>query len=91
MREKETGPRFGTELQAFLHGFTPSHREMPRPHGPQWAHTLNLPPYTCPGLYSLSPIFARCNLLTQEILLRGFGVMNTTMKLMGRPDLRRAR
>lgn len=52
---------------------------------------LNLLPYTCPGLYSLSPIFARCNLLTQEILLRGFGVMKTTMKLMGRPDLRRAR
>lgn len=31
---------------------------------------------------------AKCNLLTQEILLRGLGVMKTTMKLMGRPDLR---
>lgn len=40
------------------------------------------------GLYLRSPILARCNLLTQEILLRGLGVMKTTMKLMGRPDLR---
>lgn len=49
---------------------------------------LSLPrPGSAPSLYSLSPIFAKCNLLTQEILLRGFGVMKTTMKLMGRPDL----
>lgn len=84
-----TGPRFRTGLQAFLHGFTP----LPLGNAPasSCAHTLHLPPYTCPGLYSLSPIFARCNLLTQEILLRGFGVMKTTMKLMGRPDLWRAR
>lgn len=39
------------------------------------------------GLYSRSPILAKCNLLTQEILLRGLGVIKTTMKLMGRPDL----
>lgn len=42
-----------------------------------------------PGLHSRSPILAKCNLLTQEILLRGLGVMKTTMKLMGRPDLLR--
>lgn len=39
------------------------------------------------GFYSRSPILAKCNLLTQEILLRGLGVMKTTIKLMGRPDL----
>lgn len=39
------------------------------------------------GFYSRSPILAKCNLLTQEILLKGLGVMKTTMKLMGRPDL----
>lgn len=41
-----------------------------------------------PGWFSSrSAILAKCNLLTQEILLRGLGVMKTTMKLMGRPDL----
>lgn len=37
--------------------------------------------------YSRSPILAKCRRFTQEILLRGFGVMKTTMTLMGRPDL----
>ena len=56
-------------------------------------HTPSLPaPHPCPealspALYSRSPILAKCNLLTQEILLSGLGVMKTTMKLMGRPDL----
>lgn len=36
---------------------------------------------------SLSAILARCNRLTQEILLRGLGVLKTTVKLTGRPDL----
>lgn len=59
-------------------------------------HTPSFPvPHPCPlrrspqGFNSRSPILAKCNLLTQEILLRGLGVMKTTMKLMGRPDLRR--
>lgn len=47
-----------------------------------------LSPRHSPRLYSRSAILAKCNLLTQEILLRGLGVMKTTMKLMGRPDLR---
>ena len=46
-----------------------------------------LPQPLTPRLYSRSPILAKCSLLTQEILLRGVGVMKTTMKLMGRPDL----
>lgn len=59
---------------------TPTPRTSPlRPLGPEAPST---------GLYSRSPILAKCNLLTQEILLRGLGVMKTTMKLMGRPDLR---
>lgn len=36
----------------------------------------------------LLAILARCRRLTQEILLRGLGVLKTTMKLTGRPDLR---
>lgn len=40
-----------------------------------------------PWGYSRSPILAKCRRFTQEILLRGFGVMKTTMTLMGRPDL----
>lgn len=35
----------------------------------------------------LCAILARCNRLTQEILLRGLGVLKTTVKLTGRPDL----
>lgn len=58
------------------------------PLAPTHIHTPNLPLSTPTlGLYSRSPILAKCNLLTQEILLRGLGVMKTTMKLMGRPDL----
>lgn len=39
------------------------------------------------GEHSLCAIFARWRRLTQEILLRGLGVLNTTMKLTGWPDL----
>lgn len=38
-------------------------------------------------LYSRRAILAKCRRLTQEILLRGLGVLRTTMKLTGRPDL----
>lgn len=34
-----------------------------------------------------SAILAKCRRLTQEILLRGLGVLKTTVKLTGRPDL----
>lgn len=37
----------------------------------------------------LRAILARCRRLTQEILLIGLGVLKTTVKLTGRPDLSR--
>lgn len=73
----------------------PPTQKCPCPHAPTHAHPKPpcsaplAPDALSPGLYSRSPILAKCNLLTQEILLRGLGVMKTTMKLMGRPDLRR--
>lgn len=36
-------------------------------------------------------ILAKCRRLTQEILLSGLGVLKTTMKLTGRPDLQENR
>lgn len=42
----------------------------------------------CLGVLCLRcAILAKCRRLTQEILLRGLGVLRTTMKLTGRPDL----
>lgn len=73
----------------------PPTQKPPCPHASTHAHPKPpcsaplSPEVLSPGLYSRSPILAKCNRLTQEILLRGLGVMKTTMKLMGRPDLRR--
>ena len=41
----------------------------------------------CVCVHLRSAILDKCSRLTQEILLRGLGVLKTIMKLTGRPDL----